>query len=231
MKVTDTIQSRVTSEINLELISEFTKEEVELALKQMHPTKAPGLDGMSALFFQKYWDVVGNDISSMILNVLNSNMSLAEINKTNITLIPKTKCLSRMSEFRPISLCNVIYKLVSNVLANRLKKILPHIIFENQSAILSRRLISDNMLVAFELMHYLDHKREGKDSFMAVKLDMSKVYDKVEWVFIEKIMERMGFHKKMDKHDHAMYLYCVIFYPYKWCCLWLYKAYSRYPSK
>ena len=80
------------------------------------------------------------------------------------------------------------------------------------------------MLVAFELMHYLDHKREGKDSFMAVKLDMSKVYDKVEWVFIEKIMERMGFHKKMDKHDHAMYLYCVIFYPYKWCFLWLYKA-------
>ena len=76
-------------------------------------------------FFQKYWDVVGNDISSMILNVLNSNMSLAEINKTNITLIPKTKCPSRMSEFRPISLCNVIYKLVSKVLANRLKKILP----------------------------------------------------------------------------------------------------------
>ena len=77
-------------------------------------------------------------------------------------------------------------------------------------------------------MHYLDHKREGKDSFMAVKLDMSKVYDKVEWVFIEKIMERMGFHKKKkkreDKHDHAMYLYCVIFYPYKWCFLWLYKA-------
>ena len=74
-----------------------------------------------------------------------------------------------------------------------------HIIFENQSAFLSRRLISDNVLVAFELMQYLDHKREGKDSFMAVKLDMSKVYDKVEWVFIEKIMERMGFHKKKKR--------------------------------
>ena len=180
MKVTDTIQSRVTSEINLELINEFTREEVELALKQMHPTKAPGLDGMSALFFQKYWDVIGNDISSMILNVLNSNMSLAEINKTNITLIPKTKCPSRMSEFRPISLCNIIYKLVSKVLANRLKKILPHIIFENQSAILSKRLISDNVLVAFELMQYLDHKREGKDSLMVVKLNMSKAYNRVE---------------------------------------------------
>ena len=196
MEVTDTIQSRVTLEMNLDLISEFTREEVELALKQIHPTKAPGPDDMSAIFFQKYWDVVGNDISSMILNVVNSNMSLAEINKTNITLIPKTKCPSRMSKFRPISLCNVIYKLVSKVFANRLKKILPRIISENQSAFLSRRLISDNVLVAFELMHYLEHKREGKESFMAVKLDMSKAYDRVEWVFIEKVMERMGFHEK-----------------------------------
>ena len=196
MEVTDTIQSRVTLEMNLDLISEFTREEVELALKQIHPTKAPGPDDMSAIFFQKYWDVVGNDISSMILNVVNSNMSLAEINKTNITLIPKTKCPSRMSKFRPISLCNVIYKLVSKVFANRLKKILPHIISENQSAFLSGRLISNNVLVAFELMHYLEHKREGKESFMAVKLDMSKTYDRVEWVFIEKVIERMGFHEK-----------------------------------
>lgn len=132
----------------------------------------------------------------MILNALNSNMSLAEINKTNITLIPKTKILSKMSEFRPISLCNVIYKLVSKVLANRLKKILPHIIFENQSAFLSERLISDNVLVAFELMNYLDHKKEGKGSFMAIKLDMSKAFDRVEWVFIENVMEKMSFHEK-----------------------------------
>ena len=196
MEITDTIQSKVTLKMNHDLINEFTKEEVELALKQMHPAKAPGPNGMLAIFFQKYWDIVGSDISSMILNALNSNMSLAEINKTNITLIPKTKCSSRMSEFRPRSLCNVIYKLVSKVLANRLKKILPHIIFDNQSTFLSERLIFDNVFVAFELMHYLDHKKEGKDRFMAVKLDMSNVYDRVEWIFTEKVMERMGFHEK-----------------------------------
>ena len=71
----------------------------------------------------------------MVLNVLNNNMSMTEINRTNITLVPKTKNPTNMTEFRPISLCNVVYKLISKVLANRLKIILPHIIFENQSAL------------------------------------------------------------------------------------------------
>ena len=130
-------------------------------------------------FFKKYWDIVGNDITCMVLNVLNSNMSMVEINRTNIALVPKTNSPTKMTEFRPISLCNVIYKLISKVLANCLKAILPQIISENQSAFLSKRLITDNVLVSFELMHYLDHKRDGNDCFMAVKLDMSKAYDRV----------------------------------------------------
>ena len=161
----------------------------------MHPTKAPRPDDMSTIFFQKYWDVVGNDIICMVLNVLNSNMSIVDINRTNITLIPKINSPSRLSDFRPISLCNVVYKLVSKILANRLKNFLPQIIIENQSAFLSERLITDNVLVAFKLMHYLEHKKKGKENFMVVKLDMSKAYDRVEWGFIEKVMEKMGFHE------------------------------------
>ena len=168
---------------------------MEAALKQMHPTKAPGPDGMSTIFFQKYWDVVGNDIICMVLNVLNYNMSIVDINRTNITLIPKINSPSRLSDFRPISLCNVVYKLVSKILANCLKNFLPQIIIENQSAFLSERLITDNVLVAFKLMHYLEHKKKGKENFMVVKLDMSKAYDRVEWGFIEKVMEKMGFHE------------------------------------
>ena len=115
------------------------------------------------------------------LNVLNLNMPMTEINKTNITLVPKVKNPTKMMDFRPISLCNVKYKLISKVLANRLKVILPYIIFENQSTFLFGRLINDNVLVVFELIHYLDHNKSGLDSFMAVKLDMSKAYNQVEW--------------------------------------------------
>ena len=118
----------------------------------------------------------------MVLNVLNFNLPMTEINKTNIALIPKTNHPARMTEFWPISLCNVTYKLISKVLANRLKAVLPYVIAENQSAFTTDRLITDNVLVAFELMHYLNHKTEGKDGFMSIKLDMSKAFDLVEWV-------------------------------------------------
>jgi len=88
-EVLDAIPTKVTEEMNQSLIQEFTREEIEIVLNQMHPTKAPGPDGMFAIFFQNYWGIVGNDVICMILNVLNSNMSMAEINKTNITLVPK----------------------------------------------------------------------------------------------------------------------------------------------
>ena len=195
-EVTNSIPTRVTEEMNQSLIREFTKEEVEAALHQMHPTIALGPDGMLAIFYQKYWDIVGNDVTSMVLNVLNSNLSMAKIKRTNITLVPKTKNPIRMTEFRLIILSNVIYELISKVLANRLKTILPQIILEIQSVFLSECLISDNVLVAFELTHYLDHKRDGKDYNMTVKLDMSKACDGVERGFIEKIMEHMGFHER-----------------------------------
>ena len=126
---------------------------------------------MSAIFYQKHWSIVGDNVTNLVLNVLNGSMPIAELNKTNIAIIPKISNHKMMVEFQPISLCNVIYKLISKTLANRLKTLLPQIITENQSAFTSDRLITDNVLVAFELMHYLNHKTLGKDGYMVAKLD------------------------------------------------------------
>ena len=118
---------------------------------------------------------------------------LPNINPTNIVLIPKVQSPKRMSEFRPISVCNVIYKIISKVLANRLKQVLPQIISSTQSAFVSGRLITDNMLVAYETFHTMHARKKGKKGSVALKFDISKAYDRVEWHFLQIIMEKMGF--------------------------------------
>jgi hypothetical protein len=115
------------------------------------------------------------------------------INATNIALIPKVKTPNSVSEFRPISLCNVLYKIVSKVLANRLKVTLPMVISPNQSAFLPGRLITDNILAAYETLHTMQTRLWSKVGFMGIKLDMSKAYDRVEWDFLEAVMVKMGF--------------------------------------
>ena len=85
-----------------------------------------------------------------------------------------------MTEFCLIALCNILYKLISKVLANWLKKILLEIISESQSAFQSNKAISDNILVAFEILHHMKKRRKGKMGFMTMKLDLSKAYDRIE---------------------------------------------------
>lgn len=102
-------------------------------MSQMHPTKAPGPDSMSPIFFQKYWDVVGTSAVTSVLQILRTRETPNDLNETFICLIPKVNCPQKITKFCPISLCNVVYKLVSKVLANRLKKILPEVISEFQS--------------------------------------------------------------------------------------------------
>ena len=190
------ITNRVSTDMNAELIAEFKAEEVWNALQQMHPTKSPGLDGMSPIFFKNYWDIVGVEVVNCVLNALNSGRMPCGINDTYICLIPKVKSPQKITEFRPISLCNVIYKIMSKMLANRLKRILPMVIHESQSAFVPGRLITENVLVAFETMHCINQRKKGKEALMAIKLDMSKAYDRVEWAYLEAMMRKMGFHEK-----------------------------------
>ncbi len=160
--VMEQIDPIVRPDMNEYLLQDFAPTEVYEALMQMHPTKAPGPDGMTAQFFQKYWHIVGDDVTTACLNCIHSSKVLKSINYTHITLVPKVATPEFMTQFRPISLCNVLYKIVSKMLANRFKKVLPDIISKSQSTFVADRQISDNVLIVFELLHYMKSKRRGQ---------------------------------------------------------------------
>ncbi|XP_074276932.1 uncharacterized protein LOC141600590 [Silene latifolia] len=149
------MEGRVNDEMNRVLRQPYREEEVTEALNQMHPLKAPGPDGINCLFYQMYWHIVGLLVTNTVLGILDGAPMPDEVNHTHIVLIPKKKAPDKIRDFQPISLCNVIYKLVSKILANRLKLFLAEIVSVNQSAFTLGRLISDNVLIAFELFHHM----------------------------------------------------------------------------
>ena len=179
--------------MNARLLRPFTADEVGIALKQMAHLKAPGPDRFNACFYQKNWNLVGPDVCNVVLSCLNSDMINKELNSTYIALIPKSKNSETVHDYRPVSLCNVVYKLLSKVLANRLKEVLPAIISPCQSTFIPGRLIIDNVLTAYETLHTMQSRMYGKSGFVAIKLDMSKAYDRVELVFLEAVMKKLGF--------------------------------------
>ena len=129
----------------------------------------------------------------MVLSMLHSGRYLHKMNYTHIVLIPKKKDPQLITKYRPISLGNVISRIILKVLANRVKLVLSRVISDSQSAFVPNRLITDNTSVAYEMIHRIRNRRKGKVGHMAIKLDVSKAYDRVEWEFLEKIILRIDF--------------------------------------
>ena len=171
------------------------EEEKLKALFQMFPTKAPGPDGFPAHFFQRHWELCGEEVTNIVIKLLSGREDVSAINETLIVLIPKVASPEEISQFRPISLCNVLYKIASKVVANRLKVILSEIISEEQSAFVPGRLISDNIISAYECLHFMKRRRAVNMRCCALKLDMMKAYDRVEWIYLAAILTKLGFHQ------------------------------------
>lgn len=124
-EVVGALSPKVSVDMNDQLTKSYTEEDVVFALKQMHPLKAPGPDGTPALFYSHFWPTVKKNVLHVVLRILNEGVSPEAINHTHITLVPKKKISESPSDFRPISLCNVAFKLVTKCITNRLKSILP----------------------------------------------------------------------------------------------------------
>lgn len=178
----------------------------------MAPDKSPELDGFNMGFFpQHFWADIGADVSHFVLDCLHWKTMPMGMNDAVITLIQKKAVPHTMGDLRAITLCNVTYKILAKMVANRLKVVLESVISMSQSEFIPGRLITDNVLIASEVIHYLNRKREGKNDWCALKLDMAKAYDKTEWCFLQEIMERMGF----DRNWIDLTMLCVSIVRYK----------------
>ncbi|CAA0817977.1 Unknown protein [Striga hermonthica] len=151
--ITENVGCGISSDEACLLDAPFTEKDVLDALMSIDPYKAPGADGFHAIFYQKYWELIKNDVTSVCLNILNNGYSMQGLNDTVIALIPKKKNPVRVIDYRPISLCTVLYKIISKAIASRLKVVLDPLISANQSAFVPNRLITDNAILAFELLH------------------------------------------------------------------------------
>ena len=183
----------LTESQKADLNKPFLRAEIEQAIFQIGALKAPGPDGIPAGFYQLYWSIVQNDVISTIQAFFHLGYLLKSLNHTFLSLIPKVACPEEFSQFRPISLCNVAYKIISKVLVNRLKPIMDSLITPFQNAFIQGRLITDNILLAHKIYDYMRKKKKDKWGFGALKLDMQKARDRIEWSFLKAVLHNMGF--------------------------------------
>lgn len=145
----------ITTEQNTALLRVVSMEEVEEAVKSMPNDKALGPDGFIINFYKACWPTIKTEVWEVVEDSRRSCSILKSLNSTFLALIPKEEEANSLEKFRPIALCNVIYKIISKVIANRLKSILPELISEEQSGYVEGRQILDNILLAQEMVHTL----------------------------------------------------------------------------
>lgn len=173
------------------LAADFTDLDIQTAFLSLPASKAPGPDGYPAEFFKTNWNVVRRDMIAAVKEFMESGCLLQQWNSTVISLIPKKPNANKMTEFRPISCCNTVYKVASKLLANRIKSALPELISPAQSAFVPGRLLVENVLLATELVAGYKWKDISKRCML--KVDLQKAFDSVNWDFIQNTLEALGF--------------------------------------
>lgn len=186
------VPSLVDTEANANLLSLVTMQEVKDVVFQLDSESASGSDGFSGKFYQACWDIISVDLYQAVLEFFVGVPIPRTISSTTMVLLPKKPNPVSFADFRPISLCNFINKIFTRLLCNRLKVLLPSLISIEKSAFLSGRDISDNVLLAQEVLHHLDKRVRNHN--VIFKLDMMKAFDRVSWGFFHLLLSKFGFH-------------------------------------
>lgn len=182
---------KITSMINEELSKPITREEIRKTA-----LRAPGPDGLTGMFFKKYWTIVGDDVWTAIEQFFAGGILPESVNYILLSLIPKVNQVKSMKDLRPIGLCSVFYKIIAKVLTIRLQPFMGDIISSEKSAFMQGRFISDNILICHEVTHYLRTRKRSRNYSLALKLDTSKAYEYVDWAFLEHMMNCLGFKRQ-----------------------------------
>jgi len=188
--ITQHIPRIITEEHNNKLMQPTSLKEIEEAMNQLKDGKAPGSDGFTANFYHEFWELIKEEVWELVEESRSMHWILPALNTTFIALVPKRAEPSKPENYRPIALCNVIYKLNTKVIANRLKPLLPLLISPEQTCYVEGRQIMDGIILSNEVIHSLKIlKKPG----MLLKLALSKAFDKLSWNYIQKMLLAFGF--------------------------------------
>lgn len=189
-EVQEIINFRCSEDERSKLIRPITDEEIREVLFRMPSNKAPGPDGYKPEFFKSAWSIIGKDFTTAVHSFFSKGFLPKGLNTTILALIPKKDCAEEMKDYRPISCCNVLYKVISKIIANRLKGTLPQCITYNQSAFVRDRLLVENLLLATEIIK--DYHKDDVSPRCAMKIDIAKDFDSVDWSFLINTLKALN---------------------------------------
>lgn len=185
-------------------IKPVSLDEVKSALFSICGLKAPGHDGFPAIFFQHHWHLRSSEIFQVVQEAFCTSSIPVGLNHTIIALIPKVDGPQHMINFRPISLCTTVYKIISKIIVARIRTLMQDLISPNQVSYVTGRNISDNIMIAQEML-FKFKKSIGKTGFFAWKIDLSKAYDRFNWNFIEMVLFEAHFPRPLVK----LIMHCI----------------------
>jgi hypothetical protein len=196
VKVTGLFPQLVNDEETSSLYRPVTLEELKVVLSLFKKDKSPGPDGWTVEFFTHFFYLVGEDLLEMVEESRLRGFIVGSLNSTFLTLIPKANKPVTFEYFWPISLCNLCYKLISKIIANRIKPILSRSLSAEQLGFLKGRQIQDAIGTTHESLHSIKRK---KLKSLVLKLDLRKAYDCIDWDFLRMILLQVGFGLQMTK--------------------------------